>query len=237
VRYSASKAALLASCAFPFREATPWVEERGRSAINGDRFHKAIAPYVDGGDVLPETGRALKWLEERLAHATAWIDANRHPSWRSEVAYAFCPVTGKARILGYNIDREYEKHGKLPHEIGSSADIAGMEGETVTVDDWKTGRSIADSVWMQLEQLCLMAARATGAWHARARVLHATDYGIVVTERTYDDAALARIGDQLRVDVEAIEDAWPVTGPHCDGQYCPARAGCDLYQLSKKESA
>lgn len=237
MRVSASKAALLASCAYPFRESTLWVEEQGRSAINGDRFHKAIAPVVEGGKRAPETGRTLKWLEERMAHAMAWVDANRAPSWRAEVAYAYDPQAGTGRILGYDIGRRYDEHGKLPHEIAGSADIAGMEGETVVVFDWKTGRSISDSVWFQMEWLCLMAARATGAWHARAVVLHATDYGIVPSERTYDDVALARVAEQLRIDVSAIEDAWPVAGSWCDAQYCPARAGCDLYQLGKKESA
>ncbi|GAC1536031.1 MAG: hypothetical protein NVS3B1_30230 [Marmoricola sp.] len=237
MRVSASKAALLSACAFPFREGTSWVKEQGRSAINGDRFHRAMASYLATGVRPVETGRRLKWLEDRLDHAIAWVDTNRSPTWRAEVAYTYDPQTGMGRILGYDIGREYEKHGKLPHEIVGSADIAGMEGETVLVADWKTGRSISDDVWSQMEWLCLMAARATGAWHARALVLHATDYGIVPAERIYDDVALARIAAQLRVDVGAIEDAWPVAGPHCDACYCPARAGCDLYQLGKKDSA
>ncbi len=237
MRVSASKAALLSVCAFPFRANTPWVEEQGRSAINGDRFHKAIAPYVENGTPYVEKARSLKWLEERLDHATKWVDENRDPTWRAEVAYAYDPQTGRGRILGYDIGREYEKHGKLPHEIGGSADIGGMSGETVTVDDWKTGRTITDSVWSQMEWLCLFAARATGAWHARARILHATDYGVIPSEQTYDDTRLAQIAATIRAGVDSIEDAWPVNGSHCDTLYCPARAGCDLYQFSRKESA
>lgn len=235
MRASASKAALLAKCAYAFREGTPWLEDRGRAAINGDRFHRAIASYITTGVRPVETGRTLKWLEERLDHAIEWCTQNVPAGARVEVAYAYDPQTGVGRILGYDIGREYEKHGKLPHELAGSADIAWMSGDYVVISDWKTGRAITDAVWPQMEWLCVMAARAMGAWGATAQVLHATDYGIVMTQRTYDDVALWRIAEQLRIDVDAIEDAWPAAGDHCDTCYCPARAGCDLYQLTKKE--
>lgn len=203
----------------------------------GQDFHNRIASRVDETVSVVAKPITTKWLRERLAHAQDWIDANRLSGWRAEVAYAYDPQTGAGRLLGYNIGREYEKHGKLPNEIAGSADIAVVSGETVLVYDWKTGRSITDSVWAQMEWLCLLAARATGAWYAKAIVLHATDYGVVETSRLYDDVALWRIAEQLRIDTSAIEDAWPTAGMHCDACYCPARAGCDLYQLSKKESA
>lgn len=235
MRLTASKAALLGACAYPFRDGVPCVEERGRSAINGDRFHVAIAPCVGDPTKEPtDPGRSLKWLEARLEHAMTWIRANRQPGWRAEVAYAYNPQTGAGRILGYNIDRKYEEHGLLPGELAGTADIAWLGGDTVVVYDWKTGRAIGDSVWAQMEWLCLFAARATGAWHARAVVLHATDYGIIPLERPYDDVELWRIAEQIRIDVAAIDDAWPVTGTHCDACYCPARAGCDLYQINRK---
>ncbi len=237
MRVSASKAALLTRCAYAFREGTPWVEERGRAAIQGDDFHQRMAWVVDATILQVTRPVTTKWLRERLEHAHAWVEANRVPDWRAEVAYAYDPQTGVGRVLGYNIGREYDKHGKLPHEIAGSADIAWLSGDTVVVADWKTGRAVTDSVWPQMEWLCLMAARATGAWHARARVLHATDYGVVESERSFDDVALWRIAEQLRIDTNAIDDAWPVTGEHCDQMYCPARAGCELYQLSKKERA
>ncbi len=234
---TASKAALLEQCAYPFRDGVALVDERGRSAINGDRFHKAIAVYAQSGVRPVETGRTLKWLEQRLDHAIAWVDANKTPSWRVETAYAYDPATGAARVLGHDIGREYEKYGKLPHEIGSTEDLGWMEGETVVVADWKTGRSISETVWAQMGWLCLMAARATGAWHARALVLHATDYGVIPTERYYDDVALSLVAEQMRGRIAAIEDAWPVDGDHCDSCYCSARAGCDLYQLNRKGAA
>ncbi len=234
---SASKAALVHACGYSLREGTPCVDERGRAAIQGDDFHQRIAGTVDAQVPTVLKPITTKWLRERLDHAQAWIAENQVAGWRAEVAYAYNPQTGEGRILGYNIGREYEKHGKKPEEIAGSADIAVVSGETVIVWDWKTGRAVTDAVWPQMEWLCLMAARATGAWYAKAVVLHATDYGVVETSRSYDDLALWRIAEQLRIDVGAIEDAWPTPGLHCDACYCPAKAGCGLYNITKKENA
>jgi hypothetical protein len=204
----------------------------------GQDFHDRIAPVVDVTIPMVDKPITTKWLRERLLHAGIWIDQNRVSGWRAEIAYAYDPQAGTGRVLGYNIGREYEKHGKLPHEIGGSADIGWLEGHTVNVDDWKTGRTVGPSADAQLEWLGLFAARATGAWDAVVRALHVTDYGVSVASEAYlDDVALWRIAEQLRADTSAIEDAWPTAGTHCDGCYCPARAGCDLYQLGKKESA
>lgn len=229
---SASKAGLVHACGYSFREGTPCVDERGRSAINGDRFHKAIASYIQTGVRPVETGRALKWLEDRLDHATAWVDERKGAGWKVEMAFAFDPRTGQARILGYDLGRKYKEAGLLPHEIAGSADVVWMSGETVVVVDHKTGRSISDSVWPQMRWLSVMAARALGAWAARAVIWHATDYGIIEYEQHYDDIELARIADGMRDDIAAVPDSWPTPGPHCDSMYCSARAACPLYQIS-----
>ena len=235
MKFSASKAGLLRACRYPFRDGTPCVDERGRAAINGDRFHKAIATYIETGVRPVETGRTLKWLEDRLDHATAWVDQHRRPEWRVECAYAYNPQTGDARILGYNLGRNYEAAGLTRDEIAGSADLVWLAGDTVVVVDHKTGRAITDAVWAQMEVLCVMAAKAHGAWHACARIWHATDYGIVEYERHFDDVALWRAAEQLKIDLAEVPDAWPTVSETCDTGYCPARAGCELYQLTKKE--
>lgn len=237
---SASKAGLVHACGYSFREGTPCVDERGRSAINGDRFHKAIASYIQTGVRPIETGRPLKWLEDRLDHAIAHVDARQAGEgggWKVEMAFAFDPRTGQSRILGYDLSRKYKEAGLLPHEIAGSADLVWMSGETVVVVDHKTGRAISDSVWPQMQWLSVMAARALGAWGARAVIWHATDYGIIEYEQTYDDVALARIADGMRADIEAVPDSWPTPGLHCDALYCNARAACDLYTITRRETA
>ena len=59
----------------------------------------------------------------------------------------------------------------------------------------------------------------------------------MVSEQTYDHVKLLAIEEQIRAQVGAIDDAWPVVGQHCDSSYCPARAGCELYQLNRKGAA
>ncbi len=237
---SASRAALLGACAFPFRDPTIIVDTKGKSAEMGDDFHHSIAPVVDMTVAPVSKPITTKWLRLRLEQAAVWIDANRIPGWRAEVAYAYNPQTGAGRVLGYNIGREYAQHGLLPGEIAGTADIAVLSGDTVVVWDWKTGRTIGAGCEAQLEWLALFAARATGAWHAKAVALHATETGIVETEWFFDDLQLWRIAEQLRIDVNAIDDAWPVPGAHCENLYCGARANCEPYQLTqlhRKDSA
>ncbi len=235
MKFSASKAGLLRACRYAFRDGTPCVDERGRAAINGDRFHKAIATYIETGVRPVETGRPLKWLEDRMDHATAWVDKNRRPEWRVEVAYAYRAATGEARILGSNLGREYAAAGLMDDEIAGSADLAWLAGDTIVIADHKTGRAVTDAVWAQLEILCLMAAKAHGARHACARVLHATDYGIVEYERHFDELQMWGAAEQLKMDLAEVGESWPQVSPACDACFCPARAGCDLYQLTKKE--
>lgn len=237
---SASKAALLGACAYSFRDSTIIVDSKGRAAVQGDEFHREIAPIVETltGEI---PAKATKWLERRMIQGTAWVAKNHVAGWRTEVAYAYNPTTGEGRILGYNIGREYEKHGLKPGELAGSADIAVLSGETVIVWDWKTGRTIGAGAQAQLEWLGLFAARATGAWHAKVIALHVTETGVIETEWFLDDVALWRVAEQLRIDVNAIEDAWPQPGSHCDNCYCGARANCEPYQelsqLHRKEAS
>ena len=85
---SASKAALLGACAYPFRDATVVVDTKGRSAIQGNDFHQRIARVVD--DTVPAIDKAVttKWLRERLLRASEWIAAHRERAWMLEEAEA-----------------------------------------------------------------------------------------------------------------------------------------------------
>lgn len=236
MRASASKASLLDGCAWWARDGVVWTETRGRAAVQGDEFHVAIAPIVDPTIETLAFPPTTKWFRERFAHACEWVEANRVPGMRAEVAYAYDPEADTGRVLGYNIGRAYEKHGKLPHEIAGSADIAWSDNDVVQIRDWKSGRSVTDAVWPQLEWLGLLAVRATpGSRTAIVGPLHATDYGIGdAMQRVLDATALKAIADKIRAQAASIADAWPTSGEHCDGCYCPARPACDLYQLAKK---
>lgn len=238
---TASRAALLAACQYPFSGRVEWVESRGRAAraaIDGDAFHRAIASIVDES-IPKEPIKGTAWLTRRLKHATDWCAANYVRGWRAEEAYAYDPETGTSTLLGHNIGRDYDGHGRMPGQIAGSADIVippGV-GVPVVVADWKTGRFVTDSVWAQMEWLCLFAARSYGVTDAVAYVLHVTEDGVTQTAREYRRADLNRIEDAIRAQLRAIPDAWPTDGPHCDALFCPAREGCDLYQIRKGKAA
>ena len=237
MRFSASKSGLLAACRFPFRETTPWEESRGQAAIQGDEFHKRIAPAVDPTCEGIEKPVTTKWMRERLAHAWMWIAKNKVDGWRAEEAFGYHPETGVGRQLGFNIAREYAAAGLAPDEIGGSADISHMEGDCAVTYDWKSGRFISDTTWAQMDTIALMSARSRGAWSARASILHVTDRGVEQTTREYSDVDLWVIAETLRKNLAEVPDAWPVVSVACDACFCPARAGCEIYQLSKKENA
>jgi len=101
-----------------------------------------------------------------------------------EVAFAYDPQTARARVLGRNIDREYERHGLLPHEVPGTADIVGVVGDTVVVLDWKTGRfdlGPAIRSW-QLRALALFAARVYRKTRARVGYWYLREDGTIHEE-------------------------------------------------------
>lgn len=232
---SASKAGLLPHCQYPFRDGTPWEYTKSAAAEKGQRFHDAIACVVDEDIPKPTGIKGTGWLLDRMKVATAWLDSQTFPTrLHAELAFAYDPETGAGRILGKNIGRRYKEHGQKPHELAGSADFLFVHEGTVYVYDWKTGKSVTDSVWAQMEWLGLFAARAHGVEHVVLRPLHVTDYGIedsMVQELFASQ--LAMIAADIRRDVAAIPDSWPEPGPHCDEHWCPTRKSCGLYQIRK----
>lgn len=232
MKVSASKAGLLPHCQFAFRATTPWDDSPpGRAAVDGQKFHDAIAGVVDP-EVKPLAIKGTKWLLDRLNRATAWLDAQNFLSApEAEVAFAFDWSTGTSRVLGKNIGRKYRQAGKTDDEIAGSADFVIRLPDVVHVYDWKTGRAVTDSVWPQMEWLGLFAARAYGVSRAIVRPLHVTDYGI--EDGMQREVDLERVARDIRKNVGAIADAWPEPGEHCDREWCPARGGCALYHIRK----
>lgn len=233
---TASKAALLAHCAYPFRDGVKWTETRGEAAIKGDNFHQAVASLVD--ETIPKPAvKGTKWLLDRLKHAQDWIDRNYVRGWRAEEAYAYDPETGTSTMLGHNIGRAYEQHGRKPGELAGSSDIAWINGTRVFGADWKTGRFVSDHVWFQMGWLSLFQARHYGVTEATTIVLHVTESGVNELRRDFGRDDLRRIEDDLRAQLRAVPDAWPTAGDHCDACFCPVRPDCEVYAIRRKVPA
>lgn len=236
IRVTASKAGLLPVCQYVFRDGTPWLDTPGRAAIDGNTFHAAIAPEVDAS--LPAyTGRRSKWVERRLEAARAWLAANPG-QYEAEVAYALDVDTCKGRVLGKNIGRDYEKHGRGPRDLVGAADFVQVVGKVAHVYDWKTGRAVTDTVWPQMRTLGVLVAQAYGVESVVLRPLHVTEYVVEDGMREEMDlGALALAEVALRQNIARIPDAWPTYGAHCNELWCPARKACHVYEIRNKETA
>lgn len=89
---------------------------------------------------------------------------------RPELAFAFDVVSGKARVLGENIGRNYKLDG---FEIAGTADLAGVINDEAIIVDLKTGHGAVTHPERnpQLAMLAVMAARAWGCDRARVAIL------------------------------------------------------------------
>lgn len=196
------------------------------------------AAEVENNVVPSDRGR----LARVWANLEAWLVENAAAAWVSEIAYALDPAAGTARILGRGIDRKYEEHGGLPHELWGSADIVWTDGETLFVRDIKTGRSPAESHRAQLAGLGLAAWLTPREQYAEllgypvrsspvavdAAVIRANEVGVEELDCvTYEaDELRAILAETKRVWCEPSERM--VGGPHCT--YCPARKHCETGQ-------
>ncbi len=105
------------------------------AASRGTVLHKFMADVsVLGRD------KALALVTDELRQVAAEIDVDALPTkLTAEVAFAYSTITGTARVLGVNLERQYDI---TEHEIPGTADVIGLIGEnTVYVGDWKFGAS------------------------------------------------------------------------------------------------
>jgi hypothetical protein len=156
-----------------------------------------------------------------------------------EVAYAYDPRTGTARILGYNIGRRYKEHGLQAHEVPGTADLVGVAGDTVIVIDWKTGfynLGPAKRAW-QLRFLALCACRVLGLSKARISFWYLKESGDIFEETAELDAFdLDDIADELVALLARLQaaaaNAAPVPdvsrGPWC--RFCESKDHCPGYR-------
>lgn len=153
-------------------------------------------------------------LPERLSR---WVP----PSPRVEVKLAYDTATRQARIVGDAADRNYGKPG--PFEIFLSADVIGVDGDTVVIVDWKTGYGEVEPAATngQMWGLALAACRALGKHAAIVRLVY-TNQGGRCDEHEIDALDLAEFAgrlERLHVAVAGLQAA------HARGEPLPTREG------------
>lgn len=216
--------------ACPASQALPVVDTSWRSGELGRDKHEALA--------------GLLATPQATAHPEAsasWVAGIDDPEFTdplrgsfSEAAFAWDVASGKGRLLGFNLGRNYDV---APSEFAGAADYYRPEPGGVSVVDLKTGLGDVPhpSRNAQLRFLALAAARWHGVESARVGILHAPEGQ---TPRwawaTLDAFELETVALELRTLAERIakarrdvyEDTTPrlTVGEHCT--YCPARHGC-----------
>jgi len=237
-RASGSKTDLLLECQYWARgDVEVPADEAGQPAKDGNATH-AIAEAFLLYEELTVEDACKKHGGDPDRVNTLWQSA--YPAYRSfrglhgglatpEVAFVYSTTDSV-----WELERsEHRDYGVVrANEIPATADIViapAHQGEPPTVIDLKTGDP--ESLPLpersgQLRTLGLMVARSLGASEVVVGFVIATDDGQSARLRfgTLDALDLEMHEARLTAALEAIPNAQPKPGPHCD--YCPARTCC-----------
>lgn len=189
---------------------------------------------------------ALELVPEEFREVCAAFDLAKLPTvdadrYSHEVAMAYDALEDRARVIGYDIGRNY---GELADgEIPGTIDILGLteDGDGVAVGDYKSGRLPVPPPkqnW-QLKIAAVAAARRWNRRYAALTIVHTPEGSKPWTEYGRLDAfEIEEAAEQLREKVLARRDlakaflqrGWAglgdslVRGPEC--RYCPSFAFC-----------
>jgi hypothetical protein len=243
-RLSGSKLHLAMICGWAFQPDVAWVDSGSKElqAI-GNATHECIEAFVEQGSVnvygvceqwsLVVAGAATPAAAKVRNLFLAWHARYGHldrAGWVPEAAFVYDPEVDTIRFLGKGIDREYEKHGKLPHEIPCSIDLFFVTVEDgirwANVYDWKTGlqRNLGpagDSWQLRFGGFCV--ARFYGCERARLVYVRLDEGDAYEDVAEVDSFALEMVGAEVaEIDARTRDNPQPNPGPHCSDLWCPA---------------
>lgn len=224
--FTISGAHVLMSCRYPFRAEVVMPPE---AATDDDRelgvvCHDAAAKLINSGLDTLDGETNPTWACMR-----AWIKANWKRTWVAEPAYAWDPVADTARLLGVDIKREYEKHGRAPRERAGTLDVCSVEGDTVYVYEFGTGFDVTHK-FDQLRLQCAVAARAFyGVTKAVGQVVKfRADGAYPMQPVEFDDFAISATLGEFTEYLGEVDGSEPQPGEHCQrcnlAPVCPAAA-------------
>jgi hypothetical protein len=226
MRASASTVWRLRLCAYFARDDVPWTDDVSPAGDLGTATHSIIESRVSGRPLgaLPDGVDRLR--AQRLGDVyLEWFAGHRGDrQWLSEVSFAYDLQTGKSRVLGVGLNRQYGKIG--PNEIAMTADLATEDGE-VEIRDVKTGRpenEDAAEVNTQLATIGLAWRGVTGAEQIRVALDFVHPFGVSPDEHVFDAFDLDAWAESLRAYAAKVPTSKPEPGSHC--KFCPAVSAC-----------
>lgn len=209
----------------------PQVERDSADSLRGTVVHEFLRNVNAIGYV-----EALAKVPADYHETCANIDVDELPtcgaSYAAEVAFILDTTTGKARVVGENIGRNYPAHGPL--EIPGTADVVGVGDDFALIIDYKgrwSNATKASDNW-QLRALAVMACRAYGKSRAIVgiyRVGETTWRDVAELSEMDIDIAEMELRDLMkRMATVTRETAKVAEGEHC--RYCPAFDSCPAKQ-------
>lgn len=222
MRVTASKVGLLAECQYFARDEAQWVDSASEASKRGNKFHAAIAEYVESGEFSAE---AANGVEALMLSAKRWVDEFGRASLSAEVAFAWDPATDTAERINIK-ERDYSA---FPSKLCGTADLVAISraARVGYIGDWKTGDG--SRARAQLRALAVMLARAEGLDSVTVEALEVSETGVrSVCREELGDFDLAAIAAEIHESIARIRDSEPVPGSHCSDHYCPARATCPV---------
>ncbi len=225
----------------------PGVEEGpSQYAKLGEAVHRYLCLVAEVG-----AESALALIDEEFRDVCKVLDLDGLPhgtpeGWAFEVAFAWDPRADTAREL-YRGSGERDYSAAVDGEVPGTADLVGLDGNTVIVLDLKTGwRPLGDpKTSLQLGFYAVAAARAYGASSALVGYIRLADGVPRYEHASLDEFELEAMAERLQAVLTAAQDAeiehdatgkvTPVMGAHC--VYCPAYLRCPAKATLARELA
>lgn len=223
----------------------PKVENVTEAADKGKALHAFLARVVEVG-----RDEAMQEVSPEYRDLCAAIDTDMLPvtavDVTAEVAFAYDPAKGTARMLGQNIDRAYSL--AEPTEFMGTADVVCVGPGELFIGDYKTGMGFvtpARENW-QLRFLALAASKVHNRTAVRVAIIRITEDGTPFSDSVdFDAVDLDGIAEDLRVlgrkvgeaqELAFLDRAPPVTtGAHC--RYCKSLVYCPAQTALTKRLA
>lgn len=213
----------------------PTISSTSGAAERGTWRHAFLARVqVVGADA------ALAEVPDEHRDACAALPLDELPTdLTAELAFGYDVASGKARIIGVNLERNYGVLGDA--EVAGAADVVGLGDGRLLVLDWKSiGHRARARDSVQLRFLALAASRVYGVETVRVEIVRLGDGGEVYRDwHVYEALDHDMFAAELRAwravlpDDHAGDDFHE--GPWCDR--CPSFAYCPAKTLLALEVA
>lgn len=235
---SGSALGIAVECGWAYHKDSAYPEApRDDAAKDGTTFHDGINARLTPGAALP---MMRPELAAKARAAVAWLESEGIAVVASERSYAYRPSDRSVRVLGDNINREYEAHGlDVNNEIPFTVDLVGRRRDgTYVVVDWKND-ALQGFLEPAGDSLQLGMAAYAVAQSMLARQVDAV-YAFVGADEVRSDVGSHNGFSLLRI-LGRAEQAWtntkrksePVDGSHC--RYCPALGACPKTKANLSE--